>query len=109
MKMFFRQLKSLVRLSFVELWRRNDIFALLILALALLVPLSMASPFGASGASRYLDEVALLLIWGFSSDTTPLKRNWARAMLIMIAVVFGIWLVWLAVSAAMRPYETLFY
>ena len=66
MKMFIRQLKSLVRLSFVELWRRNDIFALLILALALLVPLSMASPFGASGASRYLDEVALLLIWGFS-------------------------------------------
>jgi hypothetical protein len=53
-------------LSFVELWRRNDIFALLILALALLVPLSMASPFGASGASRYLDEAALLLIWGFS-------------------------------------------
>ena len=54
-------------------------------------------------------NVVLLLIWGFSSDTTPLKRNWARAMLIMIAVVFGIWLVWLAVSAAMRPYETLFY
>ena len=66
MKMFIRQLKSLVWLSFVELWRRNDIFALLILALALLVPLSMASPFGAAGASRYLDEVALLLIWGFS-------------------------------------------
>ena len=66
MKLIFRQMKALVKLSFVELWRRNDIFALLILALALLVPLSMASPFGAAGASRYLDEVALLLIWGFS-------------------------------------------
>ena len=61
-----RQMKALIRLSFLELWRRNDIFALVILALALMVPLSMASPFGASGASRYLDEVALLLIWGFS-------------------------------------------
>ena len=66
MRLFFRQAKALVKLSFVELWRRNDVFALLVLAVALLVPLSMASPFGATGASRYLDEVALLLIWGFS-------------------------------------------
>ena len=66
MKTFLRQVKALVKLSFVELWRRNDVFALLVLAVALMVPLSMASPFGASGASRYLDEVALLLIWGFS-------------------------------------------
>lgn len=66
MKLILRQMKALVKLSFIELWRRNDIFALLILALALLAPLSMASPFGAAGASRYLDEVALLLIWGFS-------------------------------------------
>ena len=66
MRLFLRQAKALVKLSFVELWRRNDVFALLVLAVALMVPLSMASPFGASGASRYLDEVALLLIWGFS-------------------------------------------
>ena len=66
MKRILRQMKALVRLSFIELWRRNDVFALLILALALMVPLSMSSPFGASGASRYLDEAALLLIWGFS-------------------------------------------
>ena len=66
MKTFFRQLKALVKLSFVELWRRNDVFGLLILALALMVPLSMAAPFGATGASRFLDEMALLLIWGFS-------------------------------------------
>ena len=63
---FLRQMKALVRLSFLELWRRNDIFGLLILGLALMVPLSMASPFGAAGASRYLDEMALLLVWGFS-------------------------------------------
>ena len=66
MKLFLRQVKALVKLSFVELWRRNDVFALLVLAVALMVPLSMASPFGAAGASRYLDEAALLLIWGFS-------------------------------------------
>ena len=66
MKRTLRQMKALVRLSFIELWRRNDVFALLILALALMVPLSMSSPFGAAGASRYLDEAALLLIWGFS-------------------------------------------
>ena len=66
MKRFFRQIKALVKLSFLELWRRNDIFGLFILGLALMVPLSMASPFGAAGASRYLDEMALLLIWGFS-------------------------------------------
>ena len=66
MRRTVRQVKALVRLSFMELWRRNDVFALLMLALALMVPLSMSSPFGASGASRYLDEVALLLIWGFS-------------------------------------------
>ena len=66
MKTFLRQVKALVKLSFLELWRRNDVFALVLLALALMVPLSMASPFGAAGASRYLDEMALLLVWGFS-------------------------------------------
>lgn len=62
----FRQLRALVSLSFIELWRRNDVFALALLGLALMVPLSMASPFGADGASRYLDEMALLLVWAFS-------------------------------------------
>lgn len=66
MKTLFRQLGALVRLSFLELWRRNDVFALVILALAVMAPLAMANPFGAAGASRYLDEVALLLIWAFS-------------------------------------------
>ena len=66
MRLVLRQVKALVKLSFVELWRRHDIFALLILAFALMVPLSLAAPFGAAGASRYLDEAALLLVWGFS-------------------------------------------
>ena len=66
MKLFARQVCALVKLSFIELWRRNDIFALVLLGLALMVPLSMATPFGVEGASRYLDEMALLLVWGFS-------------------------------------------
>ena len=66
MKLFPCQVRALVKLSFLELWRRNDVFALVLLGLALMVPLSMASPFGAEGASRYLDEMALLLVWGFS-------------------------------------------
>ena len=66
MKLFVRQAIALVKLSFIELWRRNDVFALVLLGLALIVPLSMATPFGAEGASRYLDEMALLLVWGFS-------------------------------------------
>jgi len=66
MKGVVRRIGALVKLSLLELWRRNDMFALLVLALVLLVPLSMARPFGASGATRYFDEAALLLIWGFS-------------------------------------------
>ena len=43
MKLFLRQVKALVRLAFLELWRRNDVFGLLVLGVALMVPLSMAS------------------------------------------------------------------
>ena len=66
MRLFLRQVKALVKLSLLELWRRNDIVALVVLAIALLVPLSSAKPFGAAGATRYMDEVALLLIWAYS-------------------------------------------
>ena len=66
MKGHIRRIGALVKLSLLELWRRNDMFALLVLALVLLVPLSLARPFGASGAVRYFDEAALLLIWGYS-------------------------------------------
>ena len=61
-----RRIGALVKLSLLELWRRNDMFALLVLSLVLLVPLSLARPFGATGATRYFDEVAFLLIWGYS-------------------------------------------
>ena len=61
-----RQLMALVKLSLLDLWRRNDVWGLLIFALLLMVPLSTLNPFGASGANRYAAEAALLLIWGFS-------------------------------------------
>ena len=66
MKGVFRRIGALVKLSLLELWRRNDMFALLVLALVLLIPLSLARPFGATGATRYFDEAALLLVWGYS-------------------------------------------
>ncbi len=66
MKGGMRRIGALVKLSLLELWRRNDMFALLVLSLVLLVPLSMARPFGVAGATRYFDEAALLLVWGYS-------------------------------------------
>ena len=66
MKGGMRRIAALEKLSLLELWRRNDMFALLVLALVLLVPLSLARPFGTAGATRYFDEAALLLIWGYS-------------------------------------------
>ena len=66
MKGHVRRIGALVKLALLELWRRNDMFALLVLALVVRVPLSLARPFGASGAMRYFDEAALLLIWGYS-------------------------------------------
>ena len=66
MKGGMRRIGALVKLSLLELWRRNDMFALLVLSLVLLVPLSLARPFDAAGATRYFDEMALLLIWGYS-------------------------------------------
>jgi len=66
MKGVMRRIGALVKLSLLELWRRNDMFALLVLTLVLLVPLSLARPFGVSGATRYFDEAALLLVWGYS-------------------------------------------
>ena len=82
MKLFLFQCRALARLSLLELWRRNDLFVLLVLALVLLVPLASAKPFGAAGAVRYMDEAALLLIWGYSlfialgtADSTDIARK----------------------------------
>ena len=66
MRRRLRRIGALVRLALLELWRRNDLFALLVLALALLVPLSLARPFGTAGATRFYDDAALLLVWGYS-------------------------------------------
>lgn len=64
--MIMRQFQALVRLSILDLYRRKDLFVLAVLSLVVLVPLSMAQPFGVSSASRYMNEVAMLLIWVFS-------------------------------------------
>ena len=64
--MIGRQLAALVRLSLVDLYRRKDLAVLLILAVAVMAPLAMVKPFGVEGANRYLNEVAMVMIWLFS-------------------------------------------
>ena len=66
MRLFLRQLGALVRLSFLDLYRRKDLVTVGALALALLVPLAALRPFGVAGADRYVGEVAMGLIWLFS-------------------------------------------
>lgn len=61
----FIQFKALVRLSLLDLYRRKDLIVVAILTLVVLVPMSFAAPFGVKGASRYLNEIALLLVWIF--------------------------------------------
>lgn len=63
---FGRQMKALIKLSLLDLWRRNDVWGLLILAGVLMFPLMTLDPFGTHGANRYAAEVAMLLIWAFS-------------------------------------------
>lgn len=64
--MILRQFGALIRLSLLDLYRRKDLFVLFVLSLVLLVPLAMIKPFGISGANRYMNEIAMLLIWVFS-------------------------------------------
>ena len=61
-----RQIRALAGLAVLELYRRKDIIVVFILSLVILLPLSFFSPFGISGASRYVNELALLLLWLFS-------------------------------------------
>jgi hypothetical protein len=61
----FIQFKALVRLSLLDLYRRKDLIVVAMLTLVVLVPMSFATPFGVKGASRYLNEIALLLVWIF--------------------------------------------
>ncbi len=60
-----RQLSALIRLSLYDLYRRKDLVIVTILAVVVLVPMSFATPFGIKGASRYLNEISLLLVWLF--------------------------------------------
>jgi len=60
------QINALIKVSLLELYRRKDIFVVLILGAVLLLPLSFASPFGLSGAGTYFNEIALMMVWLFS-------------------------------------------
>ena len=63
---WLRQVRARRRSS-VELYRRKDLAVVLILSLLILCPLIFFTPFGISGASRYVNEMAMLLIWIFSA------------------------------------------
>lgn len=61
-----RKIRAVAGASLLEMLRRRDIYAALILALALLVPLTFVNFFGMEGIVRHLREATLLLIWIFS-------------------------------------------
>jgi ABC-type transport system involved in multi-copper enzyme maturation permease subunit len=61
-----RQLGALARLSVLELYRRKDLIVVFLLSAVILLPLAFFAPFGMTGASRYLNELGLLLVWLFS-------------------------------------------
>lgn len=62
----FRVLNAIAQASMLELFRRKDVYVALLLAAAIVVPLSSISLFGVDGVVRYIREIALLLIWVFS-------------------------------------------
>ncbi len=66
MRIMWLQLKALAGLSVMELYRRKDLIVVFVLSAVILLPLSFFTPFGLSGASRYVNELALLLVWIFS-------------------------------------------
>lgn len=66
MSVRMRQLGALARLSVLELYRRKDMIVVFMLGAVILLPLAFFSPFGVAGASRYLNELAMLLVWLFS-------------------------------------------
>ena len=61
-----RRLGALASLSLLDLWRRKDMIVVFLLSALILAPLFVFAPFGLSGAERYVNELALLLIWIFS-------------------------------------------
>ncbi len=66
MKKRLIQLAALQRISLLDLYRRKDMLVVLFLFAVTLVPLAFFAPFGVSGASRQMNELALLLVWIFS-------------------------------------------
>jgi len=42
----------------------------------------------------------MLFVWAFGSDTKPSKKNWARALLIIAAIVIVIYIILAVVFAA---------
>lgn len=49
-----------------------------------------------------LVNIIMLFVWGFSSSTNPNKANWAKAMLIWMAIGIVLWLIFgLIFGAAM--------
>lgn len=66
MSVLLHQIKALAFLSILELYRRKDLIVVLILSAVILVPLMFFKPFDIAGASRYINELALILVWLFS-------------------------------------------
>ena len=64
--MIRQQLCAFIKLSFLDLYRRKDLFVLLVLSCVLLTPLALLRPFGQMGGNRYMNEIAMLMIWVFS-------------------------------------------
>ena len=67
MIIWLRQIRALAALAVLELYRRKDLVVVLILSLLILCPLAFFTPFGVKGASRYVNELTMLLIWVFSA------------------------------------------
>ena len=61
-----RQIQALARLAVLELYRRKDLIVVFVLSAVVLLPLALLTPFGVAGAGRYMNEMALLLVWLFS-------------------------------------------
>ncbi len=65
-----RKIRAVAGVSLLELFRRRDVYAALILGLVLILPLAMINFFGVEGIVRHLREAALLMIWIFSIGIT---------------------------------------
>lgn len=66
MRAVCQRVGAVALLAVLELYRRRDLLVAFILASVILVPLASLNLFGVQGVVRYLQEVALLLVWVFS-------------------------------------------